>query len=764
MKRLGLTLTLVVVGVAAAGIAIWACGGGGTTTGCTAGNGLAQCKAGETCNASADCQVGLSCNTTTKKCEQVFVCTADSQCASPTTSGNPACTSADKCICLGGTCQERGCSTDAVCAGGKICVAGRCTDKPAAANLSCVVLTPSSVIRQGQTLTFVAAAKNANGAIVPGQAFTWASSSTAVAAIDASGVATGGTTTGDTNITCLVTGGSATPSPAVVLKNYANLTTGQARALVVSDATGQPIAEAKVLFERSGTPVGSSPITTGTNGVALLDPAGTGALNVHVFHNDYQYLSVIGTTSVDMLIPLVKRPDDTKAGGFKGTFDLTQVTNASDTVEFGLAGASLSGTFIDLDFMKLIGELLKKHIKIGSLYEGDVPLPSGLFLKLGDQAIKGDYQALGQSGLRHAWGLGGKVPFDKLIQVLTPILGGGTPSLDNLPIGQLLSQILPFFDKFKHFVKSDITVTEVAKVQDTLDLNGNGSTTDLIPNFTDGTGFPTVNAVVSQALTLATSVTIPTLPKYNNKYLEGVVVLSGANAVGRGLVPLGISAAVDAPKQGETPDGLVDVDPNTAGNQSTISFKMAPLHDGLEGSKFFVAALALSLKFTSDLPNISAIITQTDRIEATTTLAATGFLGFPETAAYTVGTRTFNLGTPVTGAAFYRAQFKTSSGDWAVYFKAPATVGATAFVLPTVPSGAVQRDQVVCPTVDGGTLTGPCTGLSVFSFSTKALTSGGTAPSLDDLVTFGTVNLTRLNDVVNAFSNSQCKPTGSCAP
>jgi hypothetical protein len=761
MKRLALTLTLAVIAVGAAGIAIWACSsdsGGG----CKPGNGLAQCKAGETCNAPADCQVGLSCNSTTKKCEQVFVCTADAQCASPTTSGNPACTDASKCICLGGTCQERGCSTDAVCSGGKICVAGQCTDKPAAASLSCVVLTPSSVIRQGQTLTFVAAAKNANGAIVPGQAFIWTSSNTAVAAIDASGVATGGTTTGETNITCLVTGGSATPSPAVVLKNYANLTTGQARAVVTDDKTGQPIAGAKVLFERGGTPVGSSPITTAADGVALLTAAGTGALNVHVFHNDYHYVSVMGTTSVDLLLPLLKKPDDTKAGGFKGTFDLTRVTNASDTVEVGIAGASLTGSFIDLDFMKLLGELLKTHVKIGSLYEGDLRLASGLYLKLGDQAIKTNYQALGQPGLRHAWGLGGKVPFDKLIQVLTPIIGSGGISLENLPLGQLIAQVLPFFDKFKHFVKTDITVTEAAKIQDTQDLNGDGSTTDLIPNFADGTAFPAVNAVVNQALTLATSVTIPTLPKYNNQWLEGVILLAGANAAGRGLVPLGVSAAVDAPKQGEAPDGQVDVDPNTAGNQNTVSLKLAPLHDGLEGSKFFLAALSLSVKFSSSaLPNISGIITQMDSIGSTTTLAASGFLGFPETAAYALGTRTFNLGTAVTGASFYRVDFKGADGDWYVYFKGPSS--GAAFTLPTVPSGATQRDQTTCVPADGGAPQ-TCTVLRVFTLATKAPTAGGTAPTLDDLVTFGTVNLTRLNDVVSAFSNAQCQPSGSCAP
>ena len=79
----------------------------------------------------------------------------------------------------------------------------------------------------------------------------------------------------------------------------------------------------------------------------------------------------------------------------------------------------------------------------------------------------------------------------------------------------------------------------------------------------------------------------------------------------------------------------VDVDPNTAGNQSTINFKMAPLHDGLEGSKYFVVTLALALSFGSGGPaSVSGIVTQPDRIESSTNLGGQGFLGFPESIRY----------------------------------------------------------------------------------------------------------------------------------
>ena len=762
MNRLGTFIALGVAAVLAAGAGLASCGGDTGGTGGTCTPGTSKCTPGQACTVNIDCLAGLSCATaagaTSKTCQQVFVCTGDSQC---TADRNPVCTAAGVCICLDGSCQQRGCSSDSVCEAGKICTGGTCTTRPASTGLACTILTPPSVVRQGQTVAFVAAAVNSNGAVVPGQTFTWASSVAGAAAIDAAtGVVTGGTTTGTSNITCKVTGGSSTDSAAVPVQNYASVASGSVRAVVIDDRTGTPAAGAIVVFRQAGATVGSA-ITTGADGVATA--TATGAVDVHVFKNGYTYLSVIGTTTADLLIPLTPTPDQTKAGGFKGTFDLSGVANRTDTVEFGLAGASLGGPFIDLDFNKLIGESIKKVVKIGNLYDSGpegVGLPSGLYLKLGDQSIKGDYAALAEGGKRHAWALGGKVPFDKLIQVLTPVLGGGG-GLDNLPFGQIIAQVLPFFDKFRHFVKTDLQINETARVVDTGDINGNGSRTDLVADFGNATAFPTVNAVVNQALSLSTSVAVPTLPQYNGKYLEGAIVLAGANVVGRGLVPLGISAAVDAPKQGETADGLIDVDAVTAGNQSTVSFKMAPLHDGLEGSKYFVVTLALSLQFSaSSLPSsISGIVTQTDRIEATTNLGGQTFLGFPTAASFTLASRTFNLGTAVAGATFYRADFKSVDGDWVVYFKAPAS--GAAFTLPAVPATISER-AVQTSGCTGGAAS--CTSMRVFSLATKALTTGGTAPTLDDMAAFSTVNLRRLNDFVGAFSNASCQLNGSCAP
>jgi hypothetical protein len=110
----------------------------------------------------------------------------------------------------------------------------------------------------------------------------------------------------------------------------------------------------------------------------------------------------------------------------------------------------------------------------------------------------------------------------------------------------------------------------------------------------------------------------------------------------------------------------------------------------------------------------------------------------------------------VPGASSCRADFKGIDGDWYVNFNAP-------FTLPTVAALGAQRDRRTCTFTDGGAPQ-PCTVLRVCSLATRAPAAGGLAPSLDDLVVFGTVNLTRLNDVVSAFLNAQCQTSGSCAP
>lgn len=719
--------------------------------------GQSSCFAGQACTASIDCVPGLTCAAapdggTGKTCQAVFVCSSDTQCDA---SRNAACTSAGACLCVDGACQLRGCSADAQCDAGKTCIGGTCEPRPSSTGLTCSLLSASTVVRSGQSVAFAAEARDGSGAPVAGQSFTWASSNAAAAAVDSNGVVTGGSTSGTTNITCRVVGGASSDSTPVPVLNYVNGALGSVRVVVQDERTGNPLAGALVLLRQGGATLGNV-LTTGADGAVAA--TATGSLDVHVFKNGYTYLSVIDTTSADLLIPLSPTSDPSRAGGYQGTFDLSAVANRTDTVEVGLAGLSVGRPFIELGSIKLLGEPVRRRLRIGNLYDNFIDLPLGLYLKLGDQSIKGDFAALGEAGQHHAWALGGKLPFDRVIQVLTPVLGGGSGA--SLSSGSVVVPLLAFFEKFRHFVKTAVNVVVTPRVVDSQDFDGDGSVTDLVPDFANTGAFPVLNAVVTQALTLSTAVTVPALPQYGGRFLEGAFIIAGANAPGRGLVPLGLSAALDAPRPGEAPDGLVDADGNTAGNQSTVRFKLAPLHSGLEGSKFVVATLARSLDFSGASPvpgPVSGLITQTDGLGATTDLGGQAFLGFPTDASFTLANRSFSLGTAVAGASFYRADFKGADGDWVVYFKAPAS--GAAFTLPAIPTGASERAVSTTGCIGGAA---SCTHLRVFTLATKA--SGGlAAPTLDALVSFGTVNLRRLNDFVGAFSSAQCQASGTCA-
>ncbi|MGH8225302.1 MAG: Ig-like domain-containing protein, partial [Gammaproteobacteria bacterium] len=80
--------------------------------------------------------------------------------------------------------------------------------------VSSIAITPTSAsIAEGATQQFTAVAKDANGATISGVSFTWSSSDTGVATINASGLATG-VATGTTSITASAQG---VTSPAAAL-------------------------------------------------------------------------------------------------------------------------------------------------------------------------------------------------------------------------------------------------------------------------------------------------------------------------------------------------------------------------------------------------------------------------------------------------------------------------------------------------------------------------------------------------------------------
>lgn len=119
-----------------------------------------------------------------------------------------------------------------------------------------VTVAPTSAsIQVGQTQTFTATAKDAGGNTLSGASITWASSSTATATINSSGVATA-VAAGSTQITAA--SGSVTSSPATLTVVPAGTVTGTA-------ASGSPLTAAAVtLVDAKGVTRSATTASDGT--------------------------------------------------------------------------------------------------------------------------------------------------------------------------------------------------------------------------------------------------------------------------------------------------------------------------------------------------------------------------------------------------------------------------------------------------------------------------------------------------------------------
>ena len=723
----------------------------------------ANCAEGCKCTSSAQCDAGFVCQMDLAEpvCRKVVTCTSRQDCV--TNDARCSGATAIQCDCVKGQCQQLVCSADAQCAQGTKCINGSCeTPQAADSTTTCTILTQPTVTRQGQTVQFAAQAKNANGAIVAGQSFTWASSATDKAAVAANtdsafATVTGGATSGTTDITCKVVGGSATASAAVTITNFADVAAGHARVLVLDEATGQPLQGATVrVVDAGGT--AKPDATTDAGGVVDVDITGqTPPQAIHVFHNSYKWVSVYGAGKSDLLVSVAPIADETKAGGFRGEFDFSKIPNPGE-VELGIAGASIPGSLINMDFTTLIGEMLTRRIKIGSLVDENIPLPSGITLTLSGEKVKGDYQPFGVPGKRVAWGLGGKVPIAELIRILTPLLSGGTVSVDTLPIGQLLAQIMPFFDSFRHGIKADIDITALDKVLDdgSVIKNPLGSasgtpwpdydldqdTTDKVANYQN---FPRHDIQLTQPMQLSTSLTPPMLPLIKASpatYLDGVIAIAGALVPGRGLVPLGLGAAVDAAAQGDTPNGWIDTDYQTPGDQKTMNMKFASKHSGIEAGKYLILMLSLSLDFSDQRSNsLSGFVVfpdVTSGFPASVTLPS-AFLKLAK-GSYNFTTRAMNLTETDAAKTFLRADFTDGDKEWHVYFN------GTAFTLPTPPASVATRDPAGSPK-----------DVSIYHVTL----SGG--KTFSDLMEFNDKNLPDIVEMTERFSNTECKEEGTTA-
>lgn len=677
------------------------------------------------CDDDSSCSSGKACSPDTRECKAT-------ECGDAS-----ECTGTDKEFICGagpigkGLCLAKSCTENSQCKAGFSCSGGACVKTDPANNqvTSVVISSPSLVTKKDLNLQLTAVALNKNGGVVSGATFAWTTDKASAGAIDAAtGKVTGGADSGAFKITATVTGGTA--SANVTLRNFGAVDTGKIRVVVYDIDTKAFIEGATVLVnDKSGT------TGTGDNaGVAIIDAPAAGDVDVSVFAANHVWFSAFGldSTQNDVVVPLNPAEDNTKIAGFNGHADFSGIPAAlTKEIKVAIVGPAIFGNLFDISLTSLLGDSLKRHIKLGTIVDQDVALPGGINLAISNSDFMPDgfYGFAGTRTETVAWVLGGYLPLNDVITIVSNNLGGGSSASDILKnVGPILAQVLPLLENFYHGNEVVTGLTVAAKIPDVDDINGNDNKTELVFDKTKLKKLEGDSTLkLKQSLNASTTLKFGGFDKLfaPGSTGAGAIVLAATNVTGQGFVPLGLTVALDQDDKGKT-DGKID--------DTVLHF--ASQHDGVEGYPYYFLTLGADINSIVDSKTgpgvqLSGII---KRGEAGKGYASSytfdSFPGFP-TKQTDVAAKKYRLdGATNNPSQIHRFVLSGSKNKWQVYVK-----GGAQFTLPDVPAAFDYND--VKPADDGDT--------TINAISLK----GGL--SYNDLLKFNDTNLDQLNDLTEGF-------------
>lgn len=669
-----------------------------------------ECVPDVGCTSDADCGDGQQC--LDNVCVDAPQCATNTDCPAGEVCLGGACEPFDGCLtdeecgpdasCLAGECVSELCRGAEDCAAGEFCDGGICTAIPDGLGVASVVITTRPTpLNPGDTLRFTAVALDEAGAVVPGVAFEWASSAPAVATF-AGATLTAGANAGRTNVTAAVADVGEPISEPVIVTNLGS--SGQDAILVVDADTGLAVEGATVVID-DGTP---QTYTTDAEGTIDLDST-DGVVAIHVFDDAYDFASVLGASSGDFLIPLTPRRGVRNVAGFTGSLDYAAIDADGDT-SIGLAGAAIPGNLVDIDLTSLIGDTFTTSVSAGPLGSQELPLPGGLvatvdFFGIGD--IKGSYFSRGVDGFNFAWALGGKVQATSLLGLFG---GGGGGDL-----ASILGVILPLFEEFEHDVAS-ATLEALPQVVDTADVDGDGDTSERVP---DWDAFTAIGMRPDVPQAYSTEVTVPALPTLDGAPAEVAILVGGVLVDGVGFVPTGISST--------TASG--------GGVPPSVNLRMAPAHSGLSAGGFAIAAIVFGSEGADfGAAGISGPVSLAGTLWTGTSLPSSvslnAFAPVAGEATWNAETRAFSRGA-ASAADAWRVTLVSADRFWTVYAASPE------FTLPAPPDGFDDPAATAWARVEAIALQG--------------------ALDQDDLVRPGTTNWARLNDIAESFGRFETR-------
>jgi hypothetical protein len=717
-----------------------------------------DCGAGEICDKTNDGDDLAAANDSEGVCVKV-VCFSDNDCSDPEN---------EKCDVRRGFCIPRNLcdpgDADACSNPDQRCIytggLPQCVVPPDAN--ACRLTPQRGYVTVGGSLQVEGIGTDADGRLVPHTTFTFSGTG-----VSAAGVVTP-TAAGDITVTGATANGGATCTTTI--KAYAAVAAADLRVVVIDQATREPIAGAKVAA-KVGTETEEG--TTGADG-SFTFTSGAGATAVSVFPAGYQWHTVLEPEN-DLILYTTAVTSEPLVDGVKGSFDFSKVHTNGD-IRLGLAGTAINAAITDLNFDAIIGEFVPTTIDIeGITEEGgqEVSLPEGLVIGLGEENFKGEYAALSTNdGPSVAWALGGQVALSKVGSIISTVAG----SSDDINAGAVLSAVLPFFATFDHAIVTglefspqaraagDANFEEVTLTPDTLlMLEAEYDLPDLpcAPKGFAGGGdrcgndvFQLVNGD-TETLVNECPASLPsgaTCDKVSS-YTSGTVLLSGVVVPGQGLVPLGISAALDDADGDNTDefDGVAAQSGDNAPDDGKLRLDYAPPHDGVEGNLYVTVAIALDINSIAGSDDLGAsIITQVSRSLPTSGNAFAGntFLE-SQGGTFTPGAAGSFALEKNGSADFYRVNLDDGGeGEWNVWFDGTHSGSFDIADLP-VPAGVDFAARTVHADVQ--------------AFALGAGYEGPAPASFADLVGFDGQDLDNLLYYLGGWSSESCRTDGLCS-
>ncbi|WP_158621671.1 carboxypeptidase regulatory-like domain-containing protein [Corallococcus aberystwythensis] len=659
-------------------------------------------RADDACTVDQDCAdpALFFCNTALSRCEPA--CRTDLDCSvnrRGELNAIAACESQGLgCRCDASRCVPALCSQDSDCSGDEVCRDGDCVEPPLNQTVTTCRVVPERVVAPvGSSPRFEAWTTTRDGhPVVLQEGLIWSAVSPGV---KGGGFGSGATFTLESagaeveaveartgNVTCRASVTVLPPHTAA----------GKVRVVVTDALTGHPVEAASVVVADAlgGTTARES---TDARGVAVL--AAWNDSTVSVFHPDFGYLTVGNydmNGSRDLRLPLRRNPVD-RAGGVRVAFTHLAPGGAAGALSLGLAGLSVPGLLSEASPAQVqgpgrtvdltLGGLLRQfHVPANVWVNGlgvlapesvDVPGIAGVCDKaLGGVADPDAAVRTGGCGTRTAWALTAQVPSGELPA------GMMDPGTDPL---LLLARALPPSGRFSSAIARDVQFALRPP-----DPGGPVSPAPLTP--LDFQQVPLAFPFV---------VRVPPLPRFRDGYLSRALVVGSVTAPGRGTVPLGLGAAVNA----NPVDPNTDMQPGLSA-PGFVRVRMAPAHHGLEGRPYRLTAVASSGVFGGEESvgqATSAVMSplEAPRFDPEGLLPVTlsdAFLAIPEGARYNpyaslwhgLLPREWRMAASVPGATQVRATFTNVAGRrWTVWVDGRRAV--TGVRLPVPPSGLEDR-------------------------------------------------------------------------